>query len=96
MRDAARTLRQLLVPEVGEAGQRRIAKAVASVAGSGLAHEVGVLYAERAGFSSVDAGPIDIDTLAPLDIVTTDSARHVLAGARAAMAAIRAALVARP
>jgi molybdopterin/thiamine biosynthesis adenylyltransferase len=90
-----RFVRQVLLPEIGEAGQRRLGAATASVAGAGLAHEVAARYAEAAGFGAVAPGPVDVAALAPASVVTTAAAREVLAGARAALAEIRrAALVA--
>jgi hypothetical protein len=87
-----RFLRQALLPEVGERGQARLAAATADVAGEGLAHEVACLYAIGAGFSGVGPGPIDLDALAPLALVTGGPAREVLAGARAALLAMRRGL----
>jgi hypothetical protein len=89
---SARFVRQILLPEIGEPGQRRIEAAFAAVAGEGLAHEVASRYAEGAGFAGVRPGSIDVDALAPAEIVAHPSARHVLAGARAALAEMRRAL----
>jgi hypothetical protein len=89
---SARFLRQVLLPEIGEAGQRRIAAAAASIGGTGLAHEVASRYAIGAGFATVTAGDVDVDTLAPADLVTSEAARAVLAGARAALIEMRRAL----
>lgn len=91
MSDAARYLRQILLPEIGAAGQARLAASSAAVAGEGLAHEIAATYARGAGFGAVTAGPIDIDVLAPAALCETPAARAVLAGSRAALAAIRAA-----
>jgi len=89
-----RFVRQVLLPEIGEAGQGRIGAATASVAGDGMAHEIAVRYAEAAGFRAVAAGPVDVEALAPASLVTSPAARAVLAGARAALAELRrAALV---
>jgi hypothetical protein len=88
----ARFVRQILLPEIGAAGQRRVEAAAAAVAGQGLAHEIACRYAEGAGFGRVTPGPIDVDALAPADLVSDPSARHVLAGARAALAELRRAL----
>jgi hypothetical protein len=88
---SARFLRQILLPEIGERGQRRIASATAPVSGPSPAHEVASLYAIGAGFAAVAPGPIDRDALAPESIVTTPAARDVLAGARAALGEIRRA-----
>jgi hypothetical protein len=88
-----RFLRQALLPEVGERGQARLAAATANVAGEGLAHEVACLYAIGAGFSRVEPGPVDLDSLAPRELVTSGPAREVLAGARAALRAMQKALL---
>lgn len=90
--DPARYLRQIMLPEVGDTGQARIAAATAFVRGSGLAHEVAARYATRAGFGGVEPGPIDVTELAPSDVVQGDAAREVLAGSRAALSAVRHAL----
>jgi hypothetical protein len=92
MSDAARFLRQVLLPEIGQAGQARIQAAAAAVGGgSSLSHEVAELYARAAGFREISPGSIDVDVLAPLAEVRSPAAREVLAGARAALAAVRAA-----
>jgi hypothetical protein len=93
---AARYARQILLAEVGSDGQRRIGESVAPVAGVGLCHRVAELYARRAGFAQVGPGAIDIDGLAPADLVEHAGCRAILAGSRAALAAFRgAALVER-
>jgi hypothetical protein len=84
----SRFVRQILVPGVGEEGQRRIEAARARV----IAGEVAVLYATRAGFASVEAVEGDRDALAPPEIVNDEASRDVLAGARSALLAIRAAI----
>ena len=89
---SARFLRQILLPEIGEAGQQRLGEASAAVAGTGLAHEVAARYAEGAGFGHVAPGVIDVDALAPTSIVKDARAREVLAGARAALREMRGAL----
>jgi hypothetical protein len=90
---SARFVRQVLLPEIGEAGQRRLQASSAAVAGEGLAHEVASLYALGAGFGCLTAGSIDVDALAPAALVTSGRpAREVLAGARAALAAMLRAL----
>jgi hypothetical protein len=89
MADPARFVRQVLLPEIGEAGQARIAATVASVDGEGLAHEVATLYARGAGFREVAPGVIDRESLAPSSLVTHAAARDVLAGARATLAVMR-------
>jgi hypothetical protein len=93
--DDPRTLRQLLLSEIGPGGQARIASATARVLGGGeaaLAHEVAERYARGAGFGALAEGAIDVATLAPEDVVAAPAARAVLAGARAALAEMRAAL----
>ena len=87
----ARFVRQMLLPEIGIEGQARIGQATAAVSGASPAHAVARLYAEGAGFGSIAEGPIDVDALAPPAIVASPAAREVLAGARAALAAIRRA-----
>jgi hypothetical protein len=89
---SARFVRQVLLPEIGEAGQQRLLAASAAVAGDGLAHEVASRYATGAGFGGLGPGAIDVDALAPADRITDPSARQVLAGARAALAEMRRAL----
>ncbi len=42
-------------------------------------------YARRAGFGEVVPGALDLDALAPLELVRTEAARHALAGARRAL-----------
>jgi hypothetical protein len=89
---SARFLRQALLPEIGEAGQRRIGASAAAVAGDGLAHEIAARYATGAGFGAVTPGAIDVEALAPAAIVRHPAAREVLAGARAALAEMRRVL----
>ncbi len=90
--DAERFVRQMLLPEIGPAGQSLIERGTAAVAGEGLASEVAVRYARTAGFGSVRAGAVDLDILAPSSVCAFDAARAVVAGARAALGEIRAAL----
>ena len=87
-----RFLRQVLLPEIGAAGQARIGEATAAVAGEGLAHEVAERYARGAGFGAIAPGAIEVAALAPAAVVTAPAAAAVLAGARAALAEIRAAI----
>ncbi|MFT3776160.1 MAG: hypothetical protein QM820_63260 [Minicystis sp.] len=91
-----RFLRQVLLPEIGEAGQRRLGASEAAVGGEGIAHEVAARYAEGAGFAAIVAGPVDVEALAPQAIVRTTAAREVLAGSRAALAEMRRALASSP
>lgn len=85
----ARFVRQMLLPEIGIEGQARIGQATAAVSGASAAHAVARLYAEGAGFGAVVDGPIDVAALAPEALVSSPAAREVLAGSRAALAAIR-------
>jgi len=99
---AARYLRQILLAEVGQAGQRRILASVARVApvegdalahsnerhSNDLAHEIASLYALRAG-AGLAPGTI---AGAGDDLVRDPAARQVLLGARAALAELRAAV----
>ena len=92
-----RWMRQVLLPEIGPAGQARIGRAAAPVLAAGraespLAHEVAERYARGAGFGALVPGAVDVAGLAPEDVVSSPAAREVLAGSRAALAAIRAAL----
>ncbi|AUX24659.1 thiamine biosynthesis protein ThiF [Sorangium cellulosum] len=90
-----RYLRQVLLAEIGPEGQARLGAATARVLGEGaapLAHEVAARYARGAGFGALAEGAIDVDALAPADLVRAPAARAVLAGARAALAELRAAL----
>ncbi len=88
--DAERFVRQLLLHEIGEAGQRRLGASRAAVGGPGLASRVASSYALAAGLGGVDPGSIDEDALAPATVCAHLAPRSVLAGARAALAAIRA------
>ena len=86
-----RFVRQMLLPEIGIEGQARIGQATAAVGGETPAYQIASLYAEGAGFGAVAPGPIDRDALAPGAIVASPAAREILAGSRAALAAIRRA-----
>ncbi|WP_437950387.1 hypothetical protein WME98_05890 [Sorangium sp. So ce296] len=96
--DDPRYLRQVLLAEIGPEGQARLGAATARVlGGSGdgappLAREVAERYARGAGFGALAEGALDVDALAPADLVASPAARAVLAGARAALAEMRAAL----
>jgi hypothetical protein len=89
--DRARHLRQILVAGIGERGQELLAGAEAEVEGTGLSHEVAARYARGAGFARLAPGTIDEAALAP-PFVRAPAARAVLAGSRAALAAIRRAI----
>ena len=86
---ASRYLRQILLPEIGEAGQHLLGAAAAPVGGTGLSHEVATRYALAAGFSEVTEGPADVAALAPRGVVANRAAAEVLAGSRATLRAIR-------
>jgi molybdopterin/thiamine biosynthesis adenylyltransferase len=87
----ARYARQMLVAEIGEAGQARLKAATASLSGVGLEHEIATAYAVRAGIGTVQPGRIDEEALAPA-FLELRAARAVAAGSRAALAAMREAL----
>jgi hypothetical protein len=82
----------MLLAEIGEAGQRRLGAATAAVAGDGLAHEIAVSYATRAGIGRVVPGSIDERALAP-SFVENSATRAMVTGSRSALAALRDALV---
>jgi hypothetical protein len=92
MSDPARFVRQILLAEIGDRGQERIGAATAAVGGPSLAHEVASRYAAGAGFARIAPGEIDVDALAPPEIATSAPAREVLAGARAALAALNSVI----
>jgi len=85
-------LRQILLPEIGAAGQDLIARGTAAVGGAGLASEIATRYARTAGFGAVAPGAVDVDAWAPESVCVHAAPRAVVAGARAALAEIRAAL----
>jgi hypothetical protein len=87
--DAERFVRQLLLPEIGEAGQARLGASRAALGGPGAVNEVASRYACAAGVAAIDPGPIDVAVLAPAEVAAHPGPRAVLAGARAALAAIR-------
>jgi sulfur-carrier protein adenylyltransferase/sulfurtransferase len=91
--DLRRYARQMRLAEVGDAGQRRLGDARAAVAGEGLKHEVATAYASRAGIGGIVAGEVDESSLAP-SFIEHAAPRAVVAGSRAALAALRAALFA--
>jgi hypothetical protein len=93
--DRSRYGRQILVAEIGEAGQARIEVATVALSGPGLAHEIACTYAERAGVSRIVPGLIDEREKAPT-FLENATARAVVAGSRAALAALRSALGAGP
>ena len=93
MSDLRRYARQMRLAELGEAGQRHLGDAMAAVAGEGLKHEVATAYARRAGIGAIIAGDVDESCLAP-SFIEHAAPRAVVAGSRAALAALRAALFA--
>jgi hypothetical protein len=88
--DSLRYARQMLLVEIGENGQRLLEAATADLGGVGLDHEVAEAYARRAGIGSVAQGTIE-GALAP-SFLENPAARAVVAGSRAALSAVRAAL----
>ena len=91
MTDRARFERQMLLAEIGQKGQERLEKAAAALEGEGLCHEIATSYAVRAGIGRVRPGGIDVEALAP-SFVRGSATRAVVAGSRAALWALRAAL----
>jgi len=89
--ERSRFVRQMLLAEIGESGQARLGSAVAHIAGQGLAHEIATAYATRAGIGTIVPGAIDEATSAP-SFLESSAARAVVAGSRAALASMRAAL----
>lgn len=99
--DEARHGRQILLPEIGRAGQARIAASRAAVGGDTFAHEVAARYALRAGFSGVAPAAAAMSSAAvatgPAAVASgytffSREAAAVHDGARAALAAIREAI----
>lgn len=84
--DAERFVRQMLVAEIGDAGQRAICAGEAAVLGPSAAHAVAERYARAAGFESFVPGEVR-DELAP-SFVVEPAARAVLSGSRAALSEI--------
>ena len=91
MSDRARYARQMRLVEIGESGQARLEGGVAAVLGQGLCHEIATAYAARAGMGRLVAGTIDEAKLAP-PFLENAAARAVVAGSRAALSCLRAAL----
>jgi hypothetical protein len=89
MQDFRRYQRQMLVPGVGPEGQDRIARAAARVGGVGPSYEVAARYATGAGFARVE--PADAGAVPAPPFLSLPASRAVLAGSRAALAAIRKA-----
>lgn len=80
----------MILAEIGEGGQSRLAMTDAEVGGQGLAHEVAERYAIRGGMRSVVPGPIGEN--ADLRFLKYDAPRAVVLGARAALRAITATI----
>ncbi len=93
MNPSRRYARQMLLAEIGEEGQRRLGATVAAVAGEGLGHEIATAYARRAGIGHLAPGSIDEVGLAP-SFLEYAAPRAVVAGSRAALSVLRAALLA--
>jgi hypothetical protein len=95
-----RTLRQRLVPEIGDHGQERIAHAVATVTSRGLQGDVAARYLSRAGFAQVRfdseiAEQTDGLSRGLVEIVLVDAdpaVRAVALGANEALGQIRRAV----
>ena len=89
MIDKVRYARHLMLVGIGEPGQEKLGRAIASVPDEGLAGAVATRYAERAGFGRVvaSASPPELALACP-DFVTTAAAREVVAGSLAALAAL--------
>jgi hypothetical protein len=86
-----RYARQMRLAEIGEHGQRRLVEAMAAVDGEGLKHQIATAYARRAGMGGIVAGEVDESCLAP-SFIEHEGPRAVVAGSRAALSALRAAL----
>lgn len=82
-----RYVRQMLVREIGPAGQERIARGVAEVAGVGLAYDVACRYATRAGFGRIATHPDGLPTVSY--IFLSHEAGAIAAGSLLALRAIR-------
>ena len=91
---AADLSRQITLPEIGLAGQARIAEATARVPSTndGLRGLVASRYAARAGFAEVVAG----EAGEPPAFVVHPAAREVVAGSLAALREIRLAVFGAP
>jgi hypothetical protein len=88
MGDASRYVRQMLVAEIGEAGQARLQAATFPLVGKGLLYEIACAYATRGGVGSLAPGALDEASLVPA-FVENPAARSMVAGSRAALAAMR-------
>jgi hypothetical protein len=88
---STRFVRQILVSEIGTAGQARIERTVAKLAIASEASEVAELYARRAGFAEVSFEPA-AEQRAQTWTAQSPSVQAVLAGSRCALLAIRKAV----
>jgi molybdopterin/thiamine biosynthesis adenylyltransferase len=84
----ARYVRQVILPEIGEAGQARLASASVRV-GGGTSGEIEAAYLRAAGVGSIERGDAD-DSDAPAFGITDASARDVALGAWRALRTMRA------
>lgn len=91
--ERARFGRQMRLPEVGEAGQARLANAEVRLDAGGFARTIAVRYLERAGVR-VDANErTDAERRPPIDLgVSHVAAREVAEGAMEALLAVRTTL----
>ncbi len=88
--DDVRYQRQIVLREVGYEGQARLGASAARVPGGGLAGEVAVLYARRAGFGEVVVGG---EAPAAPSWVESAAAAEVVAGSLAALRAFAAVVL---
>jgi hypothetical protein len=88
---SARFVRQLLVSEIGAAGQAAIESAVVELVAEGLTARVFRAYAEGAGFRAVRVHPPTHYAATPV-AAPTGAPTEVLDGARAAVRAITTTL----
>jgi hypothetical protein len=88
---SARFVRQVLVSEIGAAGQAAIERAVVELVAEGLTATVFRAYTEGAGFREVRVHPPTRHAAAPV-AAPTGAPTEVLDGARAAVRAITATL----
>lgn len=84
--------RQVRLPEVGEAGQARLAATTAPLGAIGFARTIEAKYLERAGLTTAESG-----TPAPVDVASlglqNEAAREVGEGALRALAVLRNVLL---
>jgi hypothetical protein len=87
----SRYARQAILPEIGEAGQARIAAATAVVRARGAAAEIAKRYLVAAGFGAVHVEEAS-DAIAPPFDARDASARAVAEGAYRALVELRKAI----